>query len=106
MANMDDLLSSLTDEDGIRPDFVEAVRKAYDDDLSVSITQIGELESQLSDANAASEAATAQHGAEITALKASFFDQIQSANVSTEVDSQVVDPEIEDDEPTAFYTED
>lgn len=101
MARMDDLIGSLTDEDGIRPDFVDAVREAYDEDLSVSITRVGELEGELADAAAAAELAASTHKGEIDALKASFFDKIQSGNVVTEVVADVVEPEVE----ASFYEE-
>lgn len=104
MASMDELLSSLTEEDGIREDFVEAVRKAYDDDMSASITATGDLETALSEANSAAEIAANEHAAEMTALKASFFDQIRNGNVVTEVEDDVVIPDIVEDNDS-FYQE-
>ena len=102
---MDDLLGSLTDDDGIRADFVDAVRLAYDNDMGTHVTRIGELEGQLADSAAEQERLIRDHDAALTSLKASFYDQIQTGNVTTEVEATVVEPDVNEfDGP--FYQED
>lgn len=92
MANIDDLLAAVTEEDGINPEFLEAVRKAYDDDMGGHLTSIAGLEGQLTDVAAA-------HAVELDQLKASFFDKIMSGETVASVDADDVDNGDEDESP-------
>lgn len=80
MSKFQELLDSLTDEDGIRTDFVDAARAAYDEDIAeLTTTHAGALDELNATHSAATEQLTAAHAAEIDGVRAERYEEMQDA---------------------------
>lgn len=75
MAKFDELLATLTPEDGIREDFVEGIKLAYDEDMdAVRGVYDTEKSTLIASHEAAIKALNDAHGAEITRIRNERYD--------------------------------
>lgn len=96
---IDDLMSQVTEDDGLSAEFLQAVRTAYDEDWAEQLGAITE-----SHDSAVAEINTA-HSTEIESLKASFFDKIMSGGNSPADDEIIDDDDDSDVDDSPLYQE-
>lgn len=113
MASLDDLLNSVTDEDGIRGDFIEGVRLAYDEDMSLKNTEIEGRDSQIAELIAERDGLTKQiedmsasHLAELNAVKAAEYDKIMYSDGGSDSEVDAVDATPSADDTVNDYSSD
>lgn len=84
MAKLIELLDSLTEEDGIRPDFVDGVRESYASDIEeINAAHSAALDELNNTNTSVIEQMTADHAAEIERIRNEKFDQMQNDDDSS-----------------------
>lgn len=92
---IDDLMSQVTEDDGLSAEFLGAVRTAYDEDWAENLGALTESH------DSAVAEITAGHANELAALKSEFFDKIMAGqgNSGGDLDDEVINDSDSDDEP-------
>lgn len=93
MARLIELLDSLTEDDGINPEFVDGVREAYTFDIDEINAANSLAIDELNNTNTSVIAQmTADHSAEIDRIKNERFDSMQNEGDSTALPESVGEP--------------